>query len=111
MTTSQRQIVLPPSCSPALFSLLNPLSPPEAAIGPEGFELPPKTSGKTAFSRPGGAPSGALPDNTPSAETGLLEIVTAWPCLSPDVRAAILTIARQYAPPGSFPTSHQDNSG
>jgi hypothetical protein len=74
-------------------------------IGPEGFERPPKTSGKTAFSRPGGA----LPDNTPSAETGLLEIVIAWPSLSPDVRAAILTIARQYAPPGSFPTSHQDN--
>ena len=57
-----------------------------------GIELPPKTSGKTAFSEKGGAESGALSAQSGPPAVDLRALIDAWPRLPRAVRAGILAI-------------------
>jgi hypothetical protein len=59
-------------------------------LGAEGFEHPPKTSGKTHNSQTGGAESGALGARADLPDPTLAGIISAWPGLPEAVKARIV---------------------
>ena len=59
-------------------------------MGAEGFEPPPKTSGRTHNSQTGGAESGALGARADLPDPTLAGIINAWPTLPEAVKAGIV---------------------
>jgi len=64
-------------------------------LGDAGFELHAETSGNTHTSRKRGTESGTLGADSDPVDPDLALIVTAWPGLSAETRAAILAMVRR----------------
>ena len=60
-------------------------------MGDTGLEHPAKTPGKTGDFEPSGAESGAVADRIDPIDPDLQRVIEAWPSLTEQVRAGILT--------------------
>ena len=61
-------------------------------MGDTGLELTPKDTGKTGFSKTGGAESGAVAARDSETDSNLARVRAAWPSLSNTTRQVIIRL-------------------